>query len=324
MWHLSFAQSPDLLWANTTSNSDWIRMMDMTIDNTSNSYCVGDYKGTADFDPGASTLNLTSNGLDDMSLQKFNGSGMLTMTISIGGIGNDRINAVHVDDDGSIYLTGIFSDTVDFDPGVGVENRVSQASTGNFFLLKPTAQGQFQWVKTLVSTSAAIGGTNLKTDPQGNIIVSGYFAGTVDFDPNATTYELTSQSGSGSDLFFLKLDQSGSFVWAKLISGSSGETCNAIDVDVFGNLYAVGKFSDDIDLDPGPLTHEYWSHGLDDLFIFSLNADGEYRWSYAAGGNQQDYLYDVSVSGNGTCFAIGEFTNQLTLKWLATHLVSRF
>jgi hypothetical protein len=61
-----------------------------------------------------------------------------------------------------------------------------------------------------------MGGTNVDQgidvalDSAGNVYTTGFFLGTVDFDPGAGTFNLTS-AGSG-DLFVSKLDASGNFV----------------------------------------------------------------------------------------------------------------
>ena len=60
-------------------------------------------------------------------------------------------------------------------------------------------------------------GTSIAVDSSGNVYTTGYFEGTVDFNPRAGTFNLT--SAGGSDIFVSKLDSSGNFVWAKNMGG---------------------------------------------------------------------------------------------------------
>lgn len=105
-----------------------------------------------------------------------------------------------------------------FDPGAGVFNltSVDNPSTANnqndIFISKVDADGNFVWAKQL-------GGIDLKdatavgVDAAGNVYTTGFFYGTVDFDPGVGVSNLTSIGYS--DIFISKLDASGNFVWAK-------------------------------------------------------------------------------------------------------------
>jgi Beta-propeller repeat len=137
---------------------------------------------------------------------------------SIGGTGGDTGNSIAVDALGNVYTTGIFINTVDFDPGAGVFNLTSVGGS-NIFVSKLDASGNFVWAK---STGSGNGISNsIAVDASGSVYTTGSFNGTVDFDPGVGVFNLTS-AGSDADIFVSKLDASGNFVWAKSVGAAGG------------------------------------------------------------------------------------------------------
>lgn len=60
-------------------------------------------------------------------------------------------------------------------------------------------------------------------------------------------------------------------------------------VDNAGNIYAVGSFSNTIDLDPGPGEDLRTTEGLNDIFLVKLSPNGDYLWGRTY-GNTYDNL----------------------------------
>ena len=85
------------------------------------------------------------------------------------------------------------------------------------FALKLDNNGNFIWAKQ--SSGGTARGFSITADNMGNAYVTGFFADTCDFDPGTGVYEFIDRGGS--DIFYLKLDNKGKFVWAKQI-GESG------------------------------------------------------------------------------------------------------
>lgn len=103
-----------------------------------------------------------------------------------------------------------------------------------------TMQAQdFAWAKSMGSSENEIGRI-LCIDSLGNVYMTGFFSGTVDFDPGAGVANLT--SAGDQDIFISKFDASGNYIWAKSIGGTSQDNGNAIAVDTLGNIYVTGNF----------------------------------------------------------------------------------
>ncbi|SVC88097.1 uncharacterized protein METZ01_LOCUS340951, partial [marine metagenome] len=69
-------------WAINGGNA--IRPTSIGVDASGNVYVTGYFNGTRDFDPGAGTTNLTSNGSYDIFFAKYNSSGELVWAKSVG------------------------------------------------------------------------------------------------------------------------------------------------------------------------------------------------------------------------------------------------
>ncbi len=145
---------------------------------------VGSYEGTVDFDPGAGTTNLQVFGKEDIFIAKYGPTGQLIWAKGIGGTGND--NAINLAIDSSrVYVVGYFSNTVDFNPGIGSANRTSNGN-GDGFMLQLDLDGNFVRVATVGGTSSdSI--NDIAVDASKNMYVTGNFQGTVDFQPTAAS-----------------------------------------------------------------------------------------------------------------------------------------
>jgi len=145
----------------------------------------------------------------------------------------------------------IFALTADFDPGTGVFNLVSAATSQDVFISKLDNAGNFVWAKSIGGPAIEYA-FSIATDPQGNSYTTGTFGNTVDFDPDATgVYNLTCGGTTGYyNAFVLKLNSSGNFVWAKQFKGANFVHSNAIALDNNGNVYTTGSFNSTADFNP--------------------------------------------------------------------------
>jgi hypothetical protein len=74
------------------------------------------------------------------------------------------------------------------------------------------------WVRDLGGISGSCTVTGLAVDKQNNIYITGYFAGTVDFDPSTAVKNLT--SGGVGNVFIGKYTSTGTLIWAEAMSGN--------------------------------------------------------------------------------------------------------
>ena len=298
-------------------------------DSQGNVYTIGNYDGVSrDFDPGPGVFTMSSIS-SNMYILKLNALGNFVWAKQIGGSGSTSFttaDALYIDASDNLYISGMsygISGGIDFDPGVGVFN-VTNPSGYIMFILKLDANGNHILNKQFTN------GTNdsrnhinaIKVDSTGNMYATGCFGGTLDFDPDAGTTNLT-QFGTyaySNALFIFKLNSSGSLAWAKTMinTGVGGNNFTdqgyGIDVDSAGNVYTVGYYWGGIDADPGTGTYNLTSYlssnptivGANTLFISKLDAAGNFVWAYDLVGDHSiaalpslvvDNANNVIVSG---------------------------
>ncbi|HZY82959.1 MAG TPA: gliding motility-associated C-terminal domain-containing protein [Cyclobacteriaceae bacterium] len=289
---------PVLDWA--LSNAPHGRVADMYVDRaTGTVYTTGYYTGSGLFDV-ASGTNITGYGSTDVFIAKYDANGTLLWVRGVGGTSQDDTNAITVDKDGNVIITGYFLNTGDFDPGPLVYPLTS-AGSWDTFILKLNASGDFVWAKRYGSTptNGDISGT-VTTDAAGNIYVGGYFNGTVDMDPGAGTVPVT--SSGVADGVILKLDKDGGYLNSYILRGAQYETINDIVVDAAGNIYSTGFYYTGTDFDPGTGT-AIAAEGSNDTnaFIWKIKADGTLGWYktfFHAGDRQDGASIDLDSEGN--------------------------
>src|SRR5690606_11782523 len=124
--------------------------------------------------------------------------------------------------------------------------------------------GTYIWVKSLGGQSTNLG-KDIVLDAAANVYVTGFFQGTADLNPGRGMNNCT--SNGGCDIFVLKLDVNGTYVWAKTMGGSGDDFGNGITIDPSGHLYTVGEFSNTVDFDPNAGVVNLSSNGSYDVFV---------------------------------------------------------
>lgn len=295
--------SGNFLWAKSIGGVDFEYNGSLALDASGNVYTTGIFNDIVDFDPGAAVFNLASNGLFDIFISKLDAAGNFVWAKKIGASDNDGGVSVAVDAIGNIYTSGFFRDTVDFDAGLGT---FTLAAKGDYdtFITKLDATGNFIWAK-------AIGGIGLDfsyataIDPLGNSYTAGWFDGTMDFDPGVGTFNLT--SAGSSDIFIVKLNSAGNFVWAKAMGSPLVDNPNSIAIDKSGNVITTGSFSGIADFNPGSGTFTIAAVGANDVFISKLDGAGNFIWAKTIGGTNSDDGNSLTTDAFKNVYSTGNF-----------------
>lgn len=292
------AQSP--YWARSAASINTDEALDITIDASNNTYTTGYFGGTATF---ATGVTLTSNGANDIFVEKVNDQGVFQWAVKAGGNGPDRGTSIKADAQGNCYVTGFYYGTATF----GSTTITSVGGSQDVFIAKYNTNGVLQWVVSAGGTGTE-SGNGINIDNSGNVVVTGQFTETALFGITSLTSMIDPSTSLPSlDVFTTKLDASGNFLWAK--KGSAKYTDRALDVatDLTGNIYVTGQFSDTITFD---VTHN--NNMYNAIFLIKYNSSGAEQWFRKIGGSTMNISYGIAVDANSNVYLTGDFIGGLT------------
>jgi len=120
------------------------------------------------------------------------------------------------------------------------------------------------------------------TDNAGNVLVSGFFSGTADFDPSAAVFNLS--SNGSEDIFVAKYSNAGLFLWAFRIGGTNRDHSSFLTTDQNDNVIVTGFFrGSNVDFDPSAGVANLSSNGDGggdpgfggDIFLAKYHSSGQ-------------------------------------------------
>ena len=292
--------SGNFAWATQAGSTLGDRAEDVAVGPGGKVYLTGIYRNTVSF----GSFSLTSAGGTDVFVVCLDAAGNYLWAKSLGGSQSEEGNSITVDTFGNVYTAGGFYGLTDLDPGTA-NYYLSSAGQLDIFVCKLDQAGSFVW-------AIRTGGSNndeaisITTDLPGNVYTTGTFNGSVDFDPGAGVSTITSNT---RDAYVCKLSASGTFIWAKGISGtgSAGDDGYGITVDANGNVFAAGSFSGTLNMNTGQGTLSYPSAGGQDIYLAQFSSSGNLDWVKRAGGIASDYCYNLALDGQSKLYAIGSF-----------------
>jgi len=300
----------ELLWVKTFGSPSPDDAIDLKLDATGNVYVIGRFVKTVDFDPGAGVTSITSNGATDIFLEKLDTDGNFVWVKTWGSTSTDEGAALSIDNDGNIYTTGYFKNTIDFDLGPGTAELTATGSNKNVFLQKLNSNGNIVWAKAMTGSNCYP--TAITTDNSGNVFFTGYFTGTVDFDPSDATI-LNKTSRGLNDIFTQKLDANGDLVWVSTIEGTSDNKPTDVAVAADGSVFVTGNFNGTADFDPSANAMDIPSTGLADGFLQKLDANGELMLVKRIGGAYADAVNGINITPDNTIWLTGYFSNSMIM-----------
>ena len=219
--------SGNLLWAKGAGGGSNDEAYSISSDPSGNIYLAGYFTQPSNF----GTIKLTSAGISDMFLAKYDPSGNVLWAKNAGGKGDDRATGLQTDASGNSYIAGYFTnDAISFG-SIMVPNKPGD----NSFLAKYDTNGNVLWANGMGGDSQALDLAVFND----NVYACG------SFQADTLTYGTTNLIINGnSDFFLLNCDTNGKPKWAikQTSDGESGEIARSVATDPSGNVIVTGLF----------------------------------------------------------------------------------
>jgi hypothetical protein len=285
----------------------------------------GKFEGAnIDFDPGVGNTLLTSDTTywrSDGFIAKYSSAGDLLWVFSIGDNDYDGCYGITIDHSNNLIVAGQFSGaSVDFDPSPAIYNLTSNTNGGSFsgFLAKYSSTGALLWAFSLNGNPSSVyinssGAARVSVDDINNILVSGIFDGTIDFDPSPTNSANLTRTAGGSILtstFIAKYGSNGNYKWAKELP-TTVSWVHEINATTSGDFYLSSTLGSNIDIDLGPDTVLLNNYGGYDGFVAKFDSSCNYIWSIVIGGSSYDFLTMSDIDPSGNIWVVGVFMDSV-------------
>lgn len=199
--------------------------------------------------------------------------------------------AIATDAFGNTIVAGYFYGTVDFGGGA-----LTSASAYDIYLAKLGPSGAHIWSRRFGDGGMHVV-QGVATDGEGNVVVAGYFEGTVDFGGGPLT------SAGSTDIFVAKFGSDGSHFWSRRFGDADHQAANALALDSSGNVVIAGGIMGTVDFGGGVLT----GAGGWDIFVARFGPDGNHFWSTRFGDGNSQYAPTVAVDALHSVFVAGYF-----------------
>jgi Secretion system C-terminal sorting domain len=311
-------KSQDYNWARSLSSFSTEVGVKVVADNSGNSYSIGYFNDTVDFDPSSSVSNLISsltlNG--DSYIRKLDSLGHLVWAKKLGGSGYLYIESIDIDKKKNLYIAGMFCGAIDFDPSPTTASIITQPC-GHGYILKLDSLGNFKWVNEFGANGSFIRVNSVSANTSGYVYFGGYFDtsnGQPIYFGSWPSYIATFTTTTGPNGFVCKLDTAGNIIWAKQhtgMIGTAGSAVFSVVTNTLGDVYMTGNFKGVTDFDPGVSTYTlpyYPTNGNDDIFISKLDINGSFLWAKAI-----DRMVPATYWNSGRDIILDNFENVYTV-----------
>jgi hypothetical protein len=142
--------------------------------------------------------------------------------------------------------------------------------------------------------------SDVAIDPTGNIFLTGYFGGQLDFGGGPLV--------GNEDAYLVKLDPDGNHLWSQSFGDNGWQFGYSVAADPDGNVVMVGAFTYTVDFGGGPLVST-GPAGPDmfDCFVVKFDGEGNHLWSFSFGGNGDDFANTVTIGSDGNIAVSGTY-----------------
>lgn len=277
----------------------------LTLDNNDNVIITGQFEGVSYF--GNQTLTsminpFTGNSSFDIFTAKYNSSGTFQWVKQGQAKKNDRGMDLVSDDNGNIYVTGQFSDTITF------QNTHNNPIVNAVFIIKYDANGNEVWFRRAAGGFGI--GYGIAIYNNQFLYVTGDFKGSMTFFGPPNNYLSDTLTNC---IFLAKYNLNGNFIWAKSDASENPVSSKAVCVSDSGDVYISGEFK--CVMSKYNALHgasSFNSVGFTDIFASKYSESGNRIWERNFGGPQRDLVHGIVISNSGRPIIAGSFERAMS------------
>lgn len=225
-----------------------------------------------------------NHGQEDFWIVKLNSFGNIQWQKSLGGSNNDYAYSIIQTMSGGYIVAGTTKSTdgdISFHHG-------TIAIQYDYWVVNLDSAGTILWEKTLGGGSNDLAECVIQTTDSGFVIAGRSSSN----DGEVTNHHGTTQY---SDLWIVKLNNSGNLQWQKSLGGSLNDGAYSIQQTLDGGFIAGGTSTSS----DGDVTLHYGSFVDNDIWIVKIDSVGNLIWEKTLGGTGTDWLHYIQQTNDG-------------------------
>jgi len=308
---VKFDSIGNLLWYNLIKTTDFVLINDISVDEGNNIWITGCFNGEMTVESADSVnVNLSEEGQRTGFLAKYAPSGNLIVAKSIENQSSLSIEAIAVDAQSNVFLTGWFAGEANWG------NYPASAYHTDVFLVCYNSAMELEWFRQMgVQQNSSIleSGQSLAFDQkQENIYVTGNVRDNADFGGGTITV-------NDKNIFLAKYSVGGQLKWVKTMgswSGAASYVETGIDVvtDKIDNVFLLGDYMWQATIGDTIISIPHDNNEAWTIFIAKFDANGDLFWVQQPGSkcprerkymlvcDSQHLIYTGGVIQSGSLF----------------------
>jgi hypothetical protein len=290
---VSVLGAQEALFTNTVESTGMLEITQEVITNTGGLVVTGNFSGTL---TAAGGFEANAEGGSDAFLLMYDEAGNLQFGTVVGGPQEDAAQAVTIDEDGSVYLGGLFSIT-EFNNQVEGGPLADQVQPGApmDIVLKFSNEGQQLWA-TAVGQFQNFQLKAMEAGNDGSVLIG------------AETEPVTNENplfegidGPAQNVLSGKLGPDGNLSWIGMTQSAADMELNAMHLNGDGSFYLGGSFEGQVDFDLSPEEQVHDSNIGADFFMVKYSANGQMIHPHIIDwGNGDDAAESITEMNDGT------------------------
>lgn len=279
IFRLSLAQAPAFEWIVGGYASD----PSIAVDDSGYIYLTANFSGIIDLgDTVLISTNYPNDTVSDVIIAKYNSFSILLWVNTIRGYTYKKSTSITVDDYNNVYVAGNSHSNQ-----LIIESDTIENTYPAIFISKFDNNGSYKWTNVYISNSTSFSINSICYSPDGFMYSTGYFLDQIVFNSDTLISE-----NNTYDIFVLKTDTNGNFLWAIREGGNAYDAGNCITTDLNGNIFLTGYYS------IVAVTYKYDSNG------YKL-------WSKDGIGGNYPKGYGITSDSDGNIYVTGSFSNSI-------------